>query len=722
MVTFPNFLRSTPLTVGHEFQKAIQRGNADKVKDLLTANPDLINTRLPNGSMPLSFAMRRGHANLVDTWMAKANIWETDDQKLSVLDHAFLTDKSLAEKLLKQLPLTKNNTSNSGQLHRAIGNDDLSLLKDLLAKGLDPNEQDERGITPLQIAIKKQNTEAINSLLANGANPFLERDNQLCAFDLLSKACLQKDPLKISTAEGLQFLATASYWILHFCRDEQSADYFNYLPSALVGLSTLAFYFDQFSSQSLSSNLLISGMMMALEQVPELKTPLQAVRLGFLAKNALAGLTAAVKNYKYNEARSLCRATVSLVNVSEPLYSLVSKCANYTQSFFAKESVPKIPQNNDQTPHSTHSTPKTPPQRPVFGVKQQTFENVGGSEKTPQTAKASHQVPTSPQARLPLPQNVQSDLLDNDKKRFVFLARHVDLEKCFDDATTWCIEKELNQFSDEERTLLREIFWKIDRASIPDLLFLYKMATVKKANLRQDPHFEPNYEDLWGKLSRAARANTHPDKVRNDKDFIKVAEILHRVDTPSYARQWPPQRNFHDDIYKDMFSNFFNKGNFEKHFTETEPADDSFESKLDAFKQQLKEALSITKDTFFNPVEKTFSHVDYLLFCYYEAKILSSLGLSRFLSYSTAGLTTVMQLSKIEKIWEKANLPNIWETILPENPTRTLAYIPVCLVNALCLLRATSIGKLNALLVSWLATEWEMKIASSIIDTKYKSH
>lgn len=692
-IKFPNFTRHEPLTQAEELQKAIQGKDSVKVKKLLNAAPDLINTPLPNGAMPFSLAMRKGQAGLVDEWMAKVNIWKKDDQNLTVLDHAFLTDKSLAEKLLqqtmptkKQLPQT-NLQSSEGQLHLAVLKNNLSLLNELLAKGFDPNEQDAEGMTPLLYAIKNRSSEAIHCLLINGANPFEKYGEQAPAIDLLSEACLQKDPLRISKAEGLLFLATTTYWILQLCGDEHSPD-LSYLSSALVGLSTLAFYLDQLSSKSLSSNLLLTGILLALEQVPELKLPLQVVRLGFLTKSVLASLTAAVKNYKYDESRSIRRAVVSLVNVSEPLYNLVSKCSSYTQSFFTTK------QTSQESSHSHQSKTSS-----FYG------------RKAPGPA--------------PFP-NLDLSQLNTDKKRFVFLAGHVDLEKCVEESSTRCIE-DVNQLSTAEKTLLKDTFFKIDRTSLRDMMFLFKTASGKNGNiLRQTVNLEPNYEKQWNKVTRLARANTHPDKVGSDKDFLNVNDAMQRLESFPSEGQWSYQKKYEADRYQDVYSHFFKRRNYGD-YAKQEPAENSHESKFEFFKQKISDFFSKNAGIVFNP-QSTFSLFDHAIFIYLEFKMLRSWKfntkrLSPLFSFSIPAFSSGIQLEEIRMIWEKAKLPNVWKTILPENPKRTflqipLYQIPVYLFNTLYIFPAKKIGAINSLLVAWLATEWEMKLASSIHETR----
>jgi hypothetical protein len=75
-------------------------------------------------------------------------------------------------------PNLQDNTESSAlalaiERFSADANKDLSLIKDLLAKGANPNQRNSLGETSLFLAYRANNTELIELLLTHGANPQL---------------------------------------------------------------------------------------------------------------------------------------------------------------------------------------------------------------------------------------------------------------------------------------------------------------------------------------------------------------------------------------------------------------------------------------------------------------------------------------------------------------------------------------------------------------------
>ena len=56
-------------------------------------------------------------------------------------------------------------------LYTASRENDIALIEQLITKGADVNQANDRGFTPLILAVYNDNKEAVLSLLKNGANP-----------------------------------------------------------------------------------------------------------------------------------------------------------------------------------------------------------------------------------------------------------------------------------------------------------------------------------------------------------------------------------------------------------------------------------------------------------------------------------------------------------------------------------------------------------------------
>lgn len=65
---------------------------------------------------------------------------------------------------------TKDRSTGEGALHIVAKNGNLTYLRFLLAKGANPNIQDNRGNTPALLAVEAGSVEAINALAARKAN------------------------------------------------------------------------------------------------------------------------------------------------------------------------------------------------------------------------------------------------------------------------------------------------------------------------------------------------------------------------------------------------------------------------------------------------------------------------------------------------------------------------------------------------------------------------
>lgn len=71
----------------------------------------------------------------------------------------------------KKIDLKLKNDQGESLLHSAIKGKDLQIIKEVLSMGIDPNQSDLKGITPLAIAVKNGDLAAAKMLLQKKANP-----------------------------------------------------------------------------------------------------------------------------------------------------------------------------------------------------------------------------------------------------------------------------------------------------------------------------------------------------------------------------------------------------------------------------------------------------------------------------------------------------------------------------------------------------------------------
>lgn len=124
----------------HHLQSAIQSGNLEEVKALITKHPDLGVKADPRGLHPLFEAMSSYHPEIAEI-LVSANI-----------------------------PLDYENDSGITAVTLAITKGYLSLAETLIQKGAAINQENKDGWTPLRFAVEMGNAPAVKLLIRAGAN------------------------------------------------------------------------------------------------------------------------------------------------------------------------------------------------------------------------------------------------------------------------------------------------------------------------------------------------------------------------------------------------------------------------------------------------------------------------------------------------------------------------------------------------------------------------
>lgn len=131
-------------------------GKIARVKELLQADPALVNARSTDGNQPLGLACFFAHPQIVDLLLSQgADV------------HA------AADNAMKVQPL-----------HAAAAANDIGICRALLERGADPNARQQMGWTPLHQAVHKKNAELVQLMLRHQGDPRQTNDEGNSAIDI----------------------------------------------------------------------------------------------------------------------------------------------------------------------------------------------------------------------------------------------------------------------------------------------------------------------------------------------------------------------------------------------------------------------------------------------------------------------------------------------------------------------------------------------------------
>ncbi len=155
----------------NEFIEAVKKGDAEKIKQLLAQNRELVNAHTETGESAILLAMyhgQRGIANLLWDYGAGMNFWEAS--AVGALDHV--------KQIVDSDPGSVRSFSHDGftplQLAAFFGNKE--VVEFLISRGADVNAISRnttfaRGVPILQSGVASGNAEVVRVLLDHGANP-----------------------------------------------------------------------------------------------------------------------------------------------------------------------------------------------------------------------------------------------------------------------------------------------------------------------------------------------------------------------------------------------------------------------------------------------------------------------------------------------------------------------------------------------------------------------
>lgn len=207
------YSRSTrPSALGQQKTKAIgmieaaKAGDTVKVKELISANPSIVNEKNDAGETPILAALFRGHKDVVDLLVSSGthlNLFEASclgkvervrellEQRPELINHkgfgqasalhfaAFLGHRKVVELLLErkaEVNAIAEGIDSVTPLASAIANKHLEIAELLLSKGSNVNAKQSGGFTPLHEAAQSGQKEMTELLIRSGADVNAKND------------------------------------------------------------------------------------------------------------------------------------------------------------------------------------------------------------------------------------------------------------------------------------------------------------------------------------------------------------------------------------------------------------------------------------------------------------------------------------------------------------------------------------------------------------------
>jgi ankyrin repeat protein len=144
-------------------------GDASRLEQLLAQHPDLVDSPSPDGFFPLGLAAFFGHVDAVKLLLARgAEVGRAahNAMKVQPLHSAVAGRNFVIVQLLVDAGAPINAPQQEGwtPLHTAVHNQDVEMVRYLLAHGADPRHQNDAGQSAIGIAAEAGATEILKLL------------------------------------------------------------------------------------------------------------------------------------------------------------------------------------------------------------------------------------------------------------------------------------------------------------------------------------------------------------------------------------------------------------------------------------------------------------------------------------------------------------------------------------------------------------------------------
>ena len=202
---------------------AIESGDLGMVKELFTADPNIINTENAGGETPLFYGVRHGKKEIVEFLLSKGvdinarNSKGNTPLQQAILNYVMPYDINFLESIKflidKGVNINDKDIKGSTILHLAASGGSKELVEFLLSKEMDINARDSKGNTPLQLAILNyvmtydiNFLESVKFLINKGANINNKNINGVTALHQVAGAtgtgCVSPELLEILINKG----------------------------------------------------------------------------------------------------------------------------------------------------------------------------------------------------------------------------------------------------------------------------------------------------------------------------------------------------------------------------------------------------------------------------------------------------------------------------------------------------------------------------------------
>jgi len=200
-----------------EVMQAVQTGNTERLRTLLSENPAAAASRDASGVSALMHAVYRRQSACIgllreagltlDTFEATAlgdmdavrRLVEADGSLVKAYSADGFTALHLAAYFLQpvaakflldrgaeSVAVAKNPTQVM-PLHSAVSSGNIEVIRELLGRGVPVNARQQHGWTPLHAAAQNGNLEILELLLENGADPEIKNDEGVSALEIAQK-------------------------------------------------------------------------------------------------------------------------------------------------------------------------------------------------------------------------------------------------------------------------------------------------------------------------------------------------------------------------------------------------------------------------------------------------------------------------------------------------------------------------------------------------------
>jgi ankyrin repeat protein len=156
------------MTTADEIVAAIERGDSERVRELLHRAPELVNARTERSQTPVLAAVYHGRGDILSLLLSKG-------AELDLFEAAAVGDVWRIGEILDMGGADVNGWSRDGwtPLHLAAFFDGAGAAAALLARGadLDARSRNEMANTPLHAAVAGRRDDVVALFLARGADP-----------------------------------------------------------------------------------------------------------------------------------------------------------------------------------------------------------------------------------------------------------------------------------------------------------------------------------------------------------------------------------------------------------------------------------------------------------------------------------------------------------------------------------------------------------------------